>query len=236
MKQISKNYFMLLIAIMCIAACTEIEDIDYTYGLPSEVKTTDNVTVSYYSATIKSYGSYGGRYLTVSENEDLSDPVYDRDMGWGYGSFSEELTDLKSGTTYYYRESVKDSHGYRMYGDVKSFTTKKSVRIEATCSRTSYTSELKVTLYIYDFFGSSKDIGCHFKSSVPTVKYMKWSTQYDLGWHFNTSRTNYYSDNPWVLTMTIPYSEWSNNDFYFQPYMYNADNEIQYGEIEHFTF
>lgn len=221
-------FFSTLVAMMLLAvSCQEIDE--FENYLPTTIETTSDVTVDYYTATIKSYASR--RYIVISENADLSNPIKTESIHY---SGIVDLYNLKANTTYYYQEYYEDRKGYRVNGDIKTFTTKPfPTRIEAVCERATPTSSLTITLYIYDFTGSSTDIGCHLKRTEPQVPYMQYITHYDLGWHFNTTQYNWNSDNPWVMQMSIPYSSWSYNSFYYQPYI-RGEEVTSYGEIKQF--
>lgn len=237
-------YIGILLTIFLLpTGCLEVEELEG--GLSSiEVVTPEVKDVSYYEATINSESYYGGLHdkIIVSKNADLSDPIYD-DIYYNSGSI--ELKNLKSGTTYYYQVALVDRMGYEKKGDIKQFTTLPTIRIEAECVRETPTSGMYVYIKIYDFtvpstdngYKYSTDIGCNFKRYQPTSPYMDKPSYYDLGWHFNSTQFNTNNDNPWTLTMYIPYSNWSYNDFYFQPYIYNnATQHTDYGDMEHYTY
>lgn len=221
-------FFSTLVATMLLTvSCQEIDE--FENYLPTTIETTSDVTVDYYIATIRC--NYRSNHVVISENADLSNPIKDESL---YSSRTVDLRNLKAGTTYYYQEYCTDSKGYRVNGDIKTFTTKPfPTRIEAVCERATPTSSLTITLYIYDFTGSSTDIGCHLKRTEPQVPYMQYSAHYDLGWHFSTTQYNWNSDNPWVMQMSIPYSSWSYNSFYYQPYI-RGEEVTSYGEIKQF--
>lgn len=238
-------YIGILLTIFLLATgCREVEELEG--GLSStEVVTPEVKDVSYYWATINSESYYGGVHckIVVSKNADLSDPIDDN--SYYYSSSGLELKNLKSGTTYYYQAALVDRMGYEKKGDIKQFTTLPTIRIEAECVRETPTSGMYVYIKIYDFtvpstdngYKYSTDIGCNFKRYQPTSPYMDKPSYYDLGWHFNSTQYNTNNDNPWTLTMYIPYSNWSYNDFYFQPYIYNnATQHWDYGDMEHYTY
>lgn len=243
MKKHFLNIGILLTIFLLATGCLEVEELED--GLSStEVVTPEVSDVSYYWATInpKSYYGGGDYKIVVSKNADLSDPIYDNNY---YNSGSIELKNLKSGTTYYYQAALVDRMGYEKKGDIKQFTTLPTIRIEAECVRETPTSGMYVYIKIYDFtvpstnngYKYSTDIGCQFKRYQPTRPYMDTPAYYDLSWHFNSTQYNTYNDNPWTLTMYIPYSDWSYNDFYFQPYIYNnATQHTDYGDMEHYTY
>lgn len=122
-----KNFLyigILLGTILSATGCTDF-DTDLTGGINSvEVKTTEVGAVDYDSAEFPSpsHGfTYGGNawwIIVISENEDLSNPIYENNYT---GRFY--VNDLKSGTTYYYQEYLRDSSGYKKKGEIKQFTT-----------------------------------------------------------------------------------------------------------------
>ena len=133
--KLPNNKYVVLITIALLFSCTKLELIKVnkvSTGSASEI----TITAASVDGSILEIGENGidqhGFYL--STGSDPTSGEYDKTEhgpGSRTGVFSETMTGLDPGTTYYYRAYAKNAEG-EVYGEVKSFQTLAAALAEVT--------------------------------------------------------------------------------------------------------
>lgn len=116
-----KNFFLYLstmvVSLLLFTSCQDIDEL--TNHLPMQVNTTTDLTITKNQVDIRPDCYMAcNRYIIISENADLSTPLYD-----GLFCMTTRIKNLKSGATYYYQEYYRDENGYTVMGTVEQFVS-----------------------------------------------------------------------------------------------------------------